>query len=145
MILSISIFRLLGPAPLPRGVMDCSRIQNRDNCGELCVTDGWYSKVTFTLAVNAKQICIDQGYNGEILEYGGNSQVQCKYPGPVYGNPYKIGGKLDSSGRTVSWRCEGRPGKRPLNYNVHMNIYMRYHTRITLSIFIGKNVAIIAF
>ena len=65
--------------------MNCGRIQNRDHCGELCVTDGWYSKVRFTLAVNANQICIDQGYNGEILEYRGNSQVQCKYPGSVYG------------------------------------------------------------
>ena len=84
-------------------MVNCRDVQNRQNCGALCVVDGWFSKLNF-VDVNATQVCIDQGYDGTIDEYGGNRKTQCRYPGKVYGNP-SLGGPLESFGNTVSWRC----------------------------------------
>ena len=90
--------------PLPLGVVNCRDVENQQDCGTLCVGDGWFSKIT-SGNVNAKQICIDQGYNGNILEYGGTENIQCKYPGDKYGSPNKGGGSFESFGFTVSWKC----------------------------------------
>ena len=83
---------------------NCREVQNRQNCGALCVGDGWFSK-TNTGNVNAKQICIDQGHDETIVEYGGNTGKLCKYPGNIYGSPNFRGGSLKSLGYYVSWKC----------------------------------------
>ena len=85
-------------------MVNCRDVQNRQNCGTLCVGDGWFSK-TNNGNVNANQICIDQGYDGTIIEYGGNNATQCKYPGNTYGSPNLSGGTLEFFGHWVSWSC----------------------------------------
>ena len=71
---------------------------------EIC-GDRWYSKITSGY-VNAKQICIDQGYNGEITKYGGNRGKQCTL---LFGD-YWDDGDLTNLGMQVSWRCEFQDG-----------------------------------
>ena len=84
-------------------MVNCRDVQNRQDCGDLCVGDGWFSKAN-SGKVNAKQICLDQGYDGTIVEYGGNEAVLCKYPGNEYGRPNKKGW-LINFGLWVSWNC----------------------------------------
>ena len=86
-------------------MVNCRDVQNQQHCGTLCVGDGWFSKITLTSKVNAKQICIDQGYDGKIVEYGGNWNKQCKYPGDKFGSPNRLGGSFQSFGFTVTWKC----------------------------------------
>ena len=93
-------------ATLPGGVVSCSSPSNQQHCGNSCVGNGWLSKVT-SGRVNAQEICKHLGYSIAITEYGGNSGIQCKYPGTKYGLPNWGGGSLTSFGRTVSWKCEG--------------------------------------
>ena len=91
---------------LPVGVVDCLQEKNRQNCSTGCVTESWFSKITDGF-VNAEQICVDQGYNGTIGEYGSNSGVQCKYPGNLIGKPNFAGGSLRRFGENVIWKCNG--------------------------------------
>ena len=85
-------------------MVNCRDVQHRQNCGALCVGDGWFSKIN-SGNVNAQQICIDQGYDGTIVEYGTNNEQLCKYPGNTYGSPDLSGGTLQALGFSVSWRC----------------------------------------
>ena len=105
---------------IPLDVVDCGKRQNVGKCGDLCVGDKWFSKVTKTGYVNAHQICVDKGYDGVGSEYGGNHGVQCKYPGKRFGKP-NFGGKFPNItdftkfGQSVSWKC-GESGKFQTNF-----------------------------
>ena len=70
----------------PEGAVDCRHKTNQHDCGELCVGKGWMSKLTISY-VDAQKICDDLGYSNTVVEYGGNSGKQCKYPGKKYGSP----------------------------------------------------------
>merc|ERR1719510_1796451 len=65
------------------------------NCG-----GGWYSKISKNTRVNAVQSCKDQGYAGEISQWGGNWGRQCEHSND------RNGGDLTDLGYTVSWKCE---------------------------------------
>ena len=83
--------------------------KDKANCGLClgirceCVSDGWLSKTT-PGTINATQICIEQGYSGDILEYGNNRGKQCNYP-------MKADKNSEQNERThalespVSWQC----------------------------------------
>ena len=106
------------PFPLPSGVVNCSnflvnyprpRPTSKDHCVSCkgikcgCVSYGWLSKTT-PGRVNATQICIDQGYSGEILEYGNNGGKQCKIPIDLVVNSKE--NELESIVEgPVSWQC----------------------------------------
>ena len=86
--------------PLPAGVYDCGDTASHFECSP-CVGASWYSKESYG-RVNAVQICIDQGYSGEILTYGGNYGTVCRYADG------QEGGELTNYGQTVSWKCESK-------------------------------------
>ena len=69
--------------------------------GVVVCGDGWFSKITRFIKVNAQQICIDYGYQDKITKYGGNDGVQCKHTSGREGD-------LSDFGYTVSWKCEGK-------------------------------------
>ena len=83
--------------------------------------DGWFSKITSGIRVNALQICIDHGYKGTITKYGGNSGIQCQH------STSGGGGALTDFGYTVSWKCEFEEGKlyvpEQLNYRY---VYLKF-------------------
>ena len=86
-------------------MVNCIEEKNRLDCGSLCVSSSWFSKITKGF-VNAEKVCLEQGYNGNILEYGSNSGRQCKYPGGSYGKPDFTGGLLHNFGENVAWKCK---------------------------------------
>ena len=111
---------------MPTGVVNCGDAENQLNCSNLCVGDGWFSKITYQGKVNATKICVAQGYSDKIVEYGGNNGKQCKYPGTEYGSPHKNGGPLENLGYTVSWKCS--LGKLLINSLFHfLCIPKHYH------------------
>lgn len=92
-------------------MVSCGDFRNHQSCGELCVGERWFSKLNhrvndIDIMVNARQVCIENGYDSVIVEYGSNGGNQCKYPGNAFGEPNKEGGSLDALGTTVTWKCE---------------------------------------
>jgi hypothetical protein len=83
-------------------VKDCQYAENQQFClneGFKCVGSGWFSKISHG-RVDAREICVNEGYSGTVDEYGGNWGVLCKY-----GNDLS-GGSPDSLGSWVSWKCK---------------------------------------
>jgi len=88
--------------PLPSGVVECGLSENQQDCSN-CAGEGWYSHLTIDECVDAIQICLDQGYDGKIEEYGGNDGTQCEYSNNHAGKRPD----LHCFGSTVSWNCGG--------------------------------------
>ena len=74
------------------------------SAGVVSCGNGWFSKITDGY-VNATKICRDQGYDLEIVEYGGNHGTECRHSNNTGG------GSLTKLGFHVSWKCEGARGK----------------------------------
>ena len=68
-----------------------------------CVSDGWLSKTT-PGRINATQICIEQGYSGDILEIGNNGGYQCNTPIDV-GRTSLQAKDINNFESPVSWQC----------------------------------------
>lgn len=98
--------------PLREDIVDCGK-HDGESCksrGVGCVGRRWFSKVSREgdlQRVDAVQVCKEQGYSGEILQYGGNWGYQCRHPGNDRQSTNRAGGELNSFGYTVAWRCEG--------------------------------------
>ena len=75
-----------------------------------CGQNGWFSKIT-TPDLNARQICIDQGYTGRIDKYGRNNGQQCKTSNDGKNVQTFPGNKFTILRRDVSWKCETKEGK----------------------------------
>jgi len=102
------VFVISDGIPLPLGVVDCGLSENQQDCSN-CAGEGWYSKTTRYECTDAIQICLDQGYDGNIKEYGGNWDTQCEYVNNQQ-NYYECGhdSDLHHFGYTVSWNCGER-------------------------------------
>lgn len=100
--------------PLREDVVDCGKYDGEECVGKGvgCVGRRWFSKVsreeTEMQRINAMIVCKENGYDGTVLEYGGNWGNQCRHPGNNRESTNKAGGSLDQLGFTVSWRCEGK-------------------------------------
>ena len=111
------------PNPLQSGVVNCSNFLTKikpspsgikretgEHCGGCeggmkceCVSDGWLSTTT-PGNINATQICIDQGYSGDIIEIGNNGGHQCNYPINI-DRMSKEKVRQDNFESPVSWQC----------------------------------------
>ena len=69
-----------------------------------CVSDLWLSTTT-PGSINATQICIEQGYTGDILEIGGNGGYLCNYPIDL-GQDSKESMDKEKFESPVSWLCK---------------------------------------
>ena len=97
------VTKIIGrPSGLRRKIGDhCGLCEGGVKCE--CVTDGWLSTI-IPGNINATQICIDQGYSGDIIEIGNNGGHQCNYPIDI-DRMSKVKVRQDSFESPVSWQC----------------------------------------